>query len=1065
MKPENLLLDEAGDIRITDFGFSSMKDHDVNSELLYTQCGTPDYVAPEIIECVEVGYNGAKVDVWSCGIILYALLVGSLPFREDDTEKLYDLILSCKVKYPSFLSAGATDLLRHLLVRDPAKRASCAEIKRHPWFLVDYAGDDARSLRKPAFYNKGPSVPLARSSMSQASNTGISEHAVGSLAAPSADSGSRPKATGGGAPQNASFAPEKEPPVRKPSPSGRVAAMIKAHEEHGSPVDPSTAPLSAFTVVQDRPATPAQRKMLQPPTEVPSVAAALHPMRSAVWSANEPPRTLLSANVQEMQASIVGLPFSIGRQTSHTAAHDVMDSSSGNHHPAVIERMPEMLTDEADDDDFNDEARSSDNESVEDYESKPVPILNLPTTEPFIRHQTAQGIGQHRQMSIGVPTGARHRSDSHTRAISDMGVPHMSAAPMEQLPPLHPSQHVLSGRSFRSGSPSVRANSPRFRRIENGKESANRQSERESRTSFSPARSMRYSDAVRGESPVAPASPMDKEGSWRSADHGIYRNAVPWHDNGYPADGGGEAGAAYSDISLRMWDLVERWRSTLLHERVGPSSHMPELRMVHRAIQSQVAAISDVHEKVAIYEQFMVLFGREGLGDVAGWRFGDESEHGSPHSRGMPPADMSSEEDQGWSPTYHDAAPDKAELVRRRDVSDLLNSWMRKSSTSPHGQSGFAGSTSRPNSVDGRLDLDDGGAPIDVSELQRMLQHNHHYHDAALEKEIDRLMKASLDSALLTADSTGDVPRSISQTGSGIGDTYGSQQDIAIPQVDGIDSFVGGSRPGLSGKLESDFDNSGSAFSAYGFPPSPGGTADPLVSPPPTPTRLNGKKPEMAVSMGLDDVEYYGPDRRGVHTKLKGVLIQIKQRNQRLVESKTQFQSSQEPDTILSIISRILRGMKASVQLKKETKRKLRCSLPFPTGALQATIELYVGENGFTTVAFKRSRQDRGKTDVLAFTNFFHLVHTHFVSEVQMRGPRVQSKLPPSSGHHAKRRSQPAGQQRCVDVDMYSDGSLTGDFESSGPSSQTESFSRLQVRRGLEGQHRNRAPRAVSDMR
>lgn len=1037
-----------------------MKNHNVNSELLYTQCGTPDYVAPEIIECVEVGYNGAKVDVWSCGIILYALLVGSLPFREDNTEKLYDLILNCKVIYPSFLSAGATDLLRHLLVRDPAKRASCAEIKRHPWFLVDYAGDDARSLRKPAFYNKGPSAPLARSSMSQASDTSLSEHAVGSPVAPTADSGSRPKAASGGAQQNASVAPEREAPVRQPSPSGRVAAMIKAHEEHGSPVDPS----AAFTVVQDRPATPAQRKTLQPPTKAPLVAAALHPMRSAVWSANEAPPTL-SANVQEMQASTVGLPPSIGRQASHTVAQDVMDSSSGNCHPAVAERMAEMLSDEPEVVGFNDDASSSDTESVEDYESTPVPVLNLPSNQPFVRHQTAQGIGQHRQMSIGVPTAARHWSDSHTRAISDIGVSQMSAVPMEQLPSLHPSQHVLSGRSFRSGSPSVRANSPRFRRTEIGKESSNRQSERESRKSFSPGRSMRYSDVVRGESPVAPASPMDKERSLRSADHGIYRNTVPWHDSGYPTDGGGEAGATYSDISLRMWHLVDRWRSTtLLDEQDGPSLHMPELRMVHRAIQSQVAAISDVHEKLAIYEQFMVMFGREGLGDVAGWRFGVESEHGSPHSRGMPPADMSSEDDQGWSPTYHDAFPDKAEFIRRRDASDLLNTWMRKSSANPHGQSGVAGSISRPNSVDGPLDLDDGGAPMDVSEMQRMLQHNHHHHDTVLVKEIDRVMKASPDSALLTAGGTGDVPRSISQTGSGIGDTYGSQQGMAIPQVDGIDSFVGGSRPGMSGKFESDFDNSGSAFSAYGFPPSPGGTTDPLVSPH-TPTRLIGKKPEMAVSMGLDDVEYYGPDRRGVHTKLKGVLTQIKQRNQRVVESKTQFQSSQEPDTILSIISRILQGMKATVQLKKETKRKLRCSLPVPSGALHATIELYVGENGVTTVAFKRSRQDRGRTDVLAFTNFFHMVHTHYVSEVQMRGPRVQKKLPPSSGHHAKRRSQPAGQQRCVDVDMYSDSSLTGDFEGSGPSSQTESFSRLQVRRGLEGQHRNRPSRAVSDMR
>jgi serine/threonine protein kinase len=97
LKPENLLIDASGDIKITDFGFSAMKSVDANAGIIYTQCSTPDYCAPEIIERVDEGYNGAKVDVLSCGIILYALLVGRLPFREEQTDKLYELILACQV--------------------------------------------------------------------------------------------------------------------------------------------------------------------------------------------------------------------------------------------------------------------------------------------------------------------------------------------------------------------------------------------------------------------------------------------------------------------------------------------------------------------------------------------------------------------------------------------------------------------------------------------------------------------------------------------------------------------------------------------------------------------------------------------------------------------------------------------------------------------------------------------------------------------------------------------------------------------------------------------------------
>lgn len=142
LKPENLLVDENGVLKITDFGVSSMKGG-VGSDLLYTACGTPYYCAPEIINGAEEGYSGVKIDAWSCGIILYLLLTGVLPFQHDDMTRLYELINACKVPYPSWMGGDAKDLICHLLVKDPEKRYSLEDVKKHSWFLVDYDTGDA----------------------------------------------------------------------------------------------------------------------------------------------------------------------------------------------------------------------------------------------------------------------------------------------------------------------------------------------------------------------------------------------------------------------------------------------------------------------------------------------------------------------------------------------------------------------------------------------------------------------------------------------------------------------------------------------------------------------------------------------------------------------------------------------------------------------------------------------------------------------------------------------------------------------------------------------------------
>lgn len=133
LQPENLMLCRAtGELKITDFGFSAMRS--TIDQMLTTQCGTPDYIAPEVIDVPAGGYSGAKADVWSIGVILYMLIVGQLPFSGRDSDALFDAIMNCRVTYPPSISPGARAVLERLLVLDPASRASLEEVKTMPWY-------------------------------------------------------------------------------------------------------------------------------------------------------------------------------------------------------------------------------------------------------------------------------------------------------------------------------------------------------------------------------------------------------------------------------------------------------------------------------------------------------------------------------------------------------------------------------------------------------------------------------------------------------------------------------------------------------------------------------------------------------------------------------------------------------------------------------------------------------------------------------------------------------------------------------------------------------------------
>ncbi|OVA04739.1 Protein kinase domain [Macleaya cordata] len=149
LKPENLLLDIHGVLKVSDFGLSTFSQEAKGDGLLHTACGTPNYVAPEVLR--DKGYDGSTADVWSCGVILFVLMAGYLPFDESNIMALYRKIYKAEFSCPSWFSSSAKKLIKRILDPDPITRIKIPEILKNDWFKKGY---------QPPNFEKGEDVSL-----------------------------------------------------------------------------------------------------------------------------------------------------------------------------------------------------------------------------------------------------------------------------------------------------------------------------------------------------------------------------------------------------------------------------------------------------------------------------------------------------------------------------------------------------------------------------------------------------------------------------------------------------------------------------------------------------------------------------------------------------------------------------------------------------------------------------------------------------------------------------------------------------------------------------------------
>ncbi|OMO95586.1 hypothetical protein COLO4_15762 [Corchorus olitorius] len=131
LKPQNLLLDQNGNLKVSDFGLSALPEQ-LNNGLLHTACGTPAYTAPEVVR--RKGYDGSKADAWSCGVILFHLLAGYLPFDDSNLVAMYKKVHRREFQFPEWINKQQKAIIWQLLDPNPDTRMSIAKLMETSWY-------------------------------------------------------------------------------------------------------------------------------------------------------------------------------------------------------------------------------------------------------------------------------------------------------------------------------------------------------------------------------------------------------------------------------------------------------------------------------------------------------------------------------------------------------------------------------------------------------------------------------------------------------------------------------------------------------------------------------------------------------------------------------------------------------------------------------------------------------------------------------------------------------------------------------------------------------------------
>ncbi|CDS05030.1 hypothetical protein LRAMOSA07559 [Lichtheimia ramosa] len=179
LKPENVLIDKYQTVRICDFGFGKFCER---QQVLNTYCGSPFYAAPEMVTATP--YQGPPVDMWSCGVILYAMLAGTLPFQGQDMPQLFRRINSGQYTLPEHISKDAANLIERLLCKNAKHRITAEECLKHPW-LVQHIPAAKESTTQP-LKSTSTQNTLSLSSQQQHTSSCLSCSSTTTTSSPSA---------------------------------------------------------------------------------------------------------------------------------------------------------------------------------------------------------------------------------------------------------------------------------------------------------------------------------------------------------------------------------------------------------------------------------------------------------------------------------------------------------------------------------------------------------------------------------------------------------------------------------------------------------------------------------------------------------------------------------------------------------------------------------------------------------------------------------------------------------------------------------------------------------------